>query len=397
MGLIARMTNRGFGLAALSLLLVVGLAGCCCTKPVSAPCGCEAPVAPCGCEAPVAPCAPAAPCAPVVAAAPCSPQPMVAGDSGKPPHAKPGEAWCRVWREPVHTTDSETICVKPAKTSTIWIPPEYGSRMNIVCVAPARVRDVTVPGVWGTRKRDVIDGPPQEIWERTNCGGDSCNPQECVIGRVTPPTFKTIVERVCISPPRSELRYTPAAYKCVEERYIIKDGFSQCVTEPAVYGIRERTRCVCPGGWEWVRNETCEIPEPVVETLPALEVRMEDKSAAGAEQGIFGQGEEVRYELVVLSDAGSQNMPDLRVVFNLPEHLVFVSGGGEGLTVTGNGQTGVSSNFSLSLGQTRSLHIIAKVVGVPAGNLVQVSASVQTTDGTELAVETESTTLKASE
>jgi hypothetical protein len=384
MGLIARLTNRGFGLAAFSMLLVVGLAGCCCTKPVSAPCGVEAP------------------CAPVVAAAPCSPEPapMVAGDSGRPPHAKPGEAWCRVWREPVHETVSETVLVEPAKTSTIWIPPEYGSRMKIVCVAPAQVRDVTVPGVWGTRKRDVIDCPPQEIWERTNCGGDPCNPQECVVGRVTPPTFKTVVERVCISPPRSELKYTPAKYKCVEERYIIKDGFSQCITEPAVYGVRERTRCVRPGGWEWVRNEDCEIPEPepvVVATLPALEVRMEDKSASGAEQGIFGQGEEVRYELVVLSDTASQNMPDLKVTFNLPEHLEFVSGGGEGLSVTGSGQSGESSNFSLSVGQTRSLHIIAKVVSVPPGNLVQVTASVQTTDGTELAVETESTTLKASE
>ena len=49
------------------------------------------------------------------------------------------------------------------------------------------------------------------------------------------------------------------------------------------------------------------------------------------------------------------------------------------------------------MGQTRSLHIIAKVVSVPAGNLVQVTASVQTTDGTELAVETESTTLKSAE
>ncbi|MDJ0973929.1 MAG: hypothetical protein QNJ98_05680 [Planctomycetota bacterium] len=352
---------------------------------------CAAGGACCGCEA-------EAPCEPAVAdVEPVSD--MCEGEPARPPEAKPGEAWCRVWSPPEYKTVTERVMVKPAVRKKLWIPPEYGSRMKIVCVSPAKLAETMRPGLYTTRTKDVLECPPTEYVEKVDCanGGkqaDGTVQCECYQKKVRGPTFRTETERVCLQPAQRCLSYKPAEYKCVEERVLLKEGFCQTICEPAQYEDRMRQVLVKPGCWRWVRNEDCEVPE---ESLPALEVRMEDKAPDGSDAGVFKMGTLVRYDLVVLSDVASKSMPNLKVIFSLPEHLEFVEGSGTGITVTGAGQSAQSAVFPLNASETKELQLIARVIGVPPTNLVQLEASVQTEDGTELALETESTTLAKGE
>lgn len=347
----------------------------------------------CGCEAP---CEAAAPAEPAGGPSACE---MCEGEPVRPPEAQPGEAWCRVWQPPEYTTKTTRVMVKPATRKKVWIPPEYGSRMKVVCVSPAKLSEEKRPGVYKTRKKDVLECGPADYWEKADCGpkgkrGDGTVQCECYVKKTRGPKFRTEYERVCVSPERTELKYKPAEYKCVEERVLIKEGFCQIVCTPAQYEDRTEQCLVKPGCWKWVRNSDCEVPE---ESLPALEVRMEDKAVDGTEAGVFKMGTMVRYDLTVLSDVASQSMPNLKVIFTLPEHLEFVEGGGDGIQITGSGQSAQSAVFPLDASATKNLQIIAKVISVPPTNLVQLTASVQMEDGTELAVETESTTLAQGE
>ena len=79
----------------------------------------------------------------------------------------------------------------------------------------------------------------------------------------------------------------------------------------------------------------------------------------------------------------------------VPESLEFVSGTGDrGATISGSGRSAESSSFVLRPNQVQNFELVVKVVGVPPRNLTQTEAAVTTTDGQELAKETESTTLK---
>lgn len=364
-------------LTALVLVPACAVGGSCCG-------GCDAP-APCAAEAPAQP-APSA----------CD---MCAGESTRPPEAKAGEAWCRVWQPPEYTTKTTRVLVKPATRKKIWVPPEYGSRMKVVCVSPAKLSEKTRPGVYKTRAKDVLECGPADYWAKIDCGAkgkqaDGTVQCECYEKKTRGPKFRTEYERVCVAPERTELSYKAAQYKCVEERVLIKEGFCQTVCTPAEYKDCTKQVLVRPGCYRWVKNEECTVPE---EALPALEVRMEDKAVDGSDAGVFKMGTLVRYDLVVLSDTASQSMPNLKVLFTLPEQLEFVEGGGSGITVEGSGQSAQSAMFPLATSETKTLQLVVRVIGVPPTNLVQLTASVQTEDGMELAVETESTTLSAGE
>lgn len=357
----------------------------------------------CACGTTCAPCAAPAPCEAPVAAAPAADTTycnMCAGEPTRPPEAKAGEAWCRVWQEPTYKTVSERVLVAPATRKKLWVPPEYGSRMKVVCVSPAKLSEATRPGVYTTKTKDVLKCPPADYWAKVDCGpkgrqADGSVNCECYAKKTRPATFRKECERVCLQPEQTCLSYKPAQYKCVEERVLIKEGFCQTVCTPARYETRTKQVICQPGCWRWVRNQDCEVPE---EALPALEVRMEDKAQDGAEAGVFKLGSIVRYDLTVLSDTASQSMPNLRVKFTLPEHLTFVEGSGTGgITITGADHAAESAVFPLPASATKELTIFVKVTGVPATNLVQLTASVQTEDGSELAVETESTTLTGAE
>ena len=130
--------------------------------------------------------------------------------------------------------------------------------------------------------------------------------------------------------------------------------------------------------------------------LPALQVEMIDTALDGSPKGIFKLGEEFLYVLRVENDVGSALTPDLRVDWALPKELEFVRGRGDGdATVSGSGQACQSSMFVLRPNQVQNFEVVCRVIAVPKRNLIQTRAAVATVPaGIELAIETESTTLK---
>lgn len=334
-------------------------------------------------------------CDPCAAPAPCQPcDPCAEGPADRPPEANPGEAWCRIWVPPVTRTVVETVCVCPARKRKVAVPAEYGTRPKLVCVKPPQLKEVVRPGVWTTRQKDVMVCPEREVYRRVDCPPSELGPCErqceCWKKEKCPPVFRTECEPVCVAPPKKCVEFTPAQYECVDERFLIRPARCEEVIEPARYETRTRECVVQPGRWEWRRNRECEVPEQL---LPALEVEMVDSGPDGREEGVFEEGSTVRYNLTVRSDVGSEAMPNLKVLFTLPEQLEFISGGGDGVTVTGSGQSAKSSVFPLPLNQEVKLYILARVNSVPPTTFVQATASVQTEAGDELARETESTSL----
>jgi hypothetical protein len=131
--------------------------------------------------------------------------------------------------------------------------------------------------------------------------------------------------------------------------------------------------------------------------LPAIQLEMIDLDSKREKKGIFEIGETFIYELTIENDVGTALTPDLKIVWALPKELEYVSGAGDrGATVAGAGQSAESSSFVLAPNQVLKFELTVKVIGVPERNLVQSRASVIMAAGnTELANESESTTLKA--
>jgi hypothetical protein len=134
----------------------------------------------------------------------------------------------------------------------------------------------------------------------------------------------------------------------------------------------------------------------LIRGLPALQLEMIDVDAARQPKGIFEEGEEFIYILKVENDVGTANTAELKIVWELPPELEFVSGAGDrGAIVTGSGRSAESSNFELAPNQVQNFDLVVRVKSVPANNLVQARAAVVTSSGgQELATETESTTLR---
>jgi uncharacterized repeat protein (TIGR01451 family) len=135
----------------------------------------------------------------------------------------------------------------------------------------------------------------------------------------------------------------------------------------------------------------------LIKGLPAIQLEMIDVDINRKPKGIFEVGETFLYVLTVENDVGTALTPDLKVVWTLPENLVFVGGTGDrGATVSGSGRQAESSGFVLRPNQKQNFELQVKCISVPPKNLVQSRASVVTVQGEqELATETESTTLKA--
>jgi hypothetical protein len=138
-------------------------------------------------------------------------------------------------------------------------------------------------------------------------------------------------------------------------------------------------------------NAYCEVD---VIGLPAVQSEMTDKDVGGAEKGIFLLGEEFLYVLDVQNDMGTTFTPDLKVVFKLPPELTFVSGSGDGVTVTGSEQSATTSTFVLTPNKGVKVTIRVRATARPATNLVKTTASIVTGAGVEIAEESESTTIK---
>lgn len=131
--------------------------------------------------------------------------------------------------------------------------------------------------------------------------------------------------------------------------------------------------------------------------LTALQVEMTDKAKDGSEAGVFRVGETFLYRLRVENDVGTEATPELNVVWNLPPELEFISGRSVSgsVAVTGSGQSGRSSNFTMGVGERMDFEILVRAISAPASTLVKTVAVVQrAADSAELASESESTTLK---
>ena len=131
--------------------------------------------------------------------------------------------------------------------------------------------------------------------------------------------------------------------------------------------------------------------------LPALQLEMIDIDRNRQPKGIFEEDEEFIYILKVENDVGTALTPKLKIVWELPPQLEFVSGAGDrGTVVTGSGQTAESTEFELRPNDAQNFELVVRVLGVPPTNLLQSRAAVvSAVGGQELATETESTTIKA--
>jgi hypothetical protein len=288
----------------------------------------------------------------------------------------------------------ESVCVKPASKRCVYVPPTYGTRIKLVCEAPARFEERKRPGVFAVQHRDVLVKPAQERVRPICCPPGELAPGEqqgeCVIKEQVPAQWRDECARVCLQPEVLCLEYTPASYKCLEERFEISPGFTQDICEPAQYETRTRNVCTQPGRWEWRKNDKCVVPVQ----LEALQLEMVDSNADGSPAGIFRVGAQVRYDVTVTSDTASGAMEGLTVTFQLPPELEFVSGSaGNGVTISGSGQSAASTGFSLAGEAKVKLFILATVKSAPVKELLQVSATVRSGSGVELATESESSTV----
>jgi hypothetical protein len=136
--------------------------------------------------------------------------------------------------------------------------------------------------------------------------------------------------------------------------------------------------------------------EVEVTGLPALQSEMIDQDLNHAEKGVFLVGEEYLYVLDVQNDVGTQATPPLKVVFNLPPEVEFISAtSSRNVAVTGQGHTATSEEFRLDVNEKLRFEFRVKATAVPPGNWLKVVASIQrASDGAELADESESTTIK---
>ena len=145
---------------------------------------------------------------------------------------------------------------------------------------------------------------------------------------------------------------------------------------------------------------SCEMSgEAVVRVtgLTALQVEMVDKNLDGSEAGVFRVGETFIYQMRVMNDVGTERTPELVVSWDLPPELEFVSGRAlrGGIEVTGSGSEARSGAFSMGVGGSIDFEIQVRVLSAPASTLVKTVATVtRASDGAELALESESTTLQ---
>lgn len=88
-------------------------------------------------------------------------------------------------------------------------------------------------------------------------------PEYSVIS-VTPPTYKTVTEKVLVKEASKKLVYHPAVYKTVEVPYIKKEKSAKLEVIPATFGKSSKTIEVMPksSGWEYSTYSECKSSNP---------------------------------------------------------------------------------------------------------------------------------------
>ncbi len=312
----------------------------------------------------------------------------------------PVEKTCGCWKKevipPIFAEKCEKVCIGPSRTKLHYKPAQYREVQERYIVKPATCVEIPVPAQYKTIRRKITIRPGywksvrRVLCSECRSAGHTCEPLVATAAEYTPsymapPTFT--VEPV-ISPDCS-ICDTPS--ELPEPAPIIEQ-------EPAVVA-----EMPAPAPVEAPAPLPAPFPDaPVAKAkvgkgLPSLQVELVDMNPSGSDAGVFSVGDSVRYRLIVSHDGGTEGMTAMRVQFRLPPSLSFVSGSGEGIvSITGAGQSATSSDFTLPVGESRTLNVLARVDAAPPGRMVKVTADVNTVDGTMLATETESTTLVGS-
>lgn len=133
-----------------------------------------------------------------------------------------------------------------------------------------------------------------------------------------------------------------------------------------------------------------------VRGLPAIQSTMIDLDSNRQPEGVFDVGESFIYKLTVENDMGTAATPELKVLWELPAELEFVSGtGDQGIVVSGSGRQCESTAFELRPNQVQNFEIVVRAIAVPPGNWLQAHAAIVTAaGGQEVANDSESTTIK---
>lgn len=71
---------------------------------------------------------------------------------------------------------------------------------------------------------------------------------------VTPPVYRTVAERVMVTPASCTQLQTPPVYGTVAQRVVVQPSYQIARTRPAVYGRVQVTRQVRPARTRWVRR-----------------------------------------------------------------------------------------------------------------------------------------------
>lgn len=298
----------------------------------------------------------------------------------------------RRWIPPVYETRMERVLVEPAKRIKRWIPATYGTRPRLECVSPAEIGETLAPGTYTGRRSSVVLQPARETWRKKRAATGACDCNECWAKETCPEVRGEICERVCLEADRLCLTFKPAQYRIVHERFELEPATCEEICVPPRYALRGRQVCTCEGRWEMV-----EVPVATpVASLAAIHMDVVDQHQSGKEAGIFARGETVRYAISLARDGGTAGLEALEVAVTLPPELEFVGGAGDNFEMSfiGGGREARSGTFALPAGEAKQMHVLARVVGVPAKHLVQVVATVKIAGGSILAREAESTTLR---
>ncbi|GBE43632.1 hypothetical protein BMS3Bbin10_01712 [bacterium BMS3Bbin10] len=97
----------------------------------------------------------------------------------------------------------------------------------------------------------AVQSADAEAFGRHHGGGKY---KTCYKKVVTPPIYRTVTERVMVSPASCTQLRTPPVYGTVAQQVVVQPSYQVVRTKPAVYGRVRVTRQVRPARTRWVRR-----------------------------------------------------------------------------------------------------------------------------------------------
>lgn len=198
--------------------------------------------------------------------------------TGGPVNAKPGECYARITQPAQFETVNEKVLdrgataklkvipatykkvqeqvlVKEASERIEVIPATYKKVTERIVVTPAKTQLVTIPATYKTVTERVKVRDAYTAWKpggsviavgANALGGTILQNRRSSTGEVLclveiPAEYKTVKNRVEVTPARTEEKVTPAVYKTVSKRVIATPATTRKIEIPAVYGSVTKT------------------------------------------------------------------------------------------------------------------------------------------------------------